>query len=75
MDLSNGILLTDEERSGLATMRAELAAATSDAEKRLALAGALHVVKAGAPSLALIGPEGVALAALVDLVMAKLGIE
>lgn len=75
MDLSSGLVLTPEERNGIHVALAELRTATTDAEKRVAIATSLHVLKAAAPALALIGPEGVGLAALVEVVLAKLGVE
>jgi hypothetical protein len=75
IDLSNGLTLMDEERNGLHVAIAELQTAASEAERRLALATALHTLKAAAPALALIGPEGAALVALVELVLTKLGVE
>lgn len=71
VDISSGIVLTTDERAGFRKAIADLHAETDAATKRLAVLTALHVLHAGLPALGLLGPEGVALGAILDMVVPK----
>lgn len=71
-DISNGITLTDEERLGPRKAVADMNERYTEAEKRLAVLTALHVLHAGLPALALTGPEGAIMAGALELVMRKM---
>lgn len=68
-DISNGVVLSDEERAGLHKALADLDAATSEAERRVIVVTALRVVQKGVAFLPIPATVAAILSGAIDLAL------
>lgn len=69
IDLSKGLTLTDDERAGLHKALADLDAATGEAERRVIVVTALHIVQKGIGFLPIPATVAAILSGAIDLAL------